>query len=104
MKRGIQFTCYIGDIGQRCDVQYIFLKFNQYFSSHPQFMKKIQKSLYGTVRFTVPKTLTIALHPQEISSVTVTKEVVLSSREKLGLTFNINLYQFSGEMSHKAHV
>nr|CAD7426866.1 unnamed protein product [Timema monikensis] len=55
MKRGIQFTRYIGDIGQRCDVQYIFLKLNISTSvAIPQFMKKIQKSLYGTVCFTVP--------------------------------------------------
>jgi hypothetical protein len=33
-------------------VQYIILKLNV--SSHPPVYEKIQKSLYGTVRFTVP--------------------------------------------------
>nr|CAD7400237.1 unnamed protein product [Timema cristinae] len=38
-------------------VQYIFLKLNVSTSvAIPKFMKKIQKSLYGTVRFTVPAT------------------------------------------------
>nr|CAD7427772.1 unnamed protein product [Timema monikensis] len=38
-------------------VQYIFLKLNVITSvAIPQFMKKIQKSLYGTVHFTVPAT------------------------------------------------
>nr|CAD7571941.1 unnamed protein product [Timema californicum] len=38
-------------------IQYIFLKLNISTSvAIPQFMKKIQKSLYGTVRFTVPAT------------------------------------------------
>ncbi|CAG2067482.1 unnamed protein product [Timema podura] len=39
------------------EVQYIFLKLNVSTSvAIPQFMKKIQRSLYGTVRFAVPAT------------------------------------------------